>query len=87
VLIPVKDSPEVYNVLSKPVREVGNVAHVRERRGQVHTGLWRENLECKKPLAGPRHIWKNNTKRNLNKLDGRARTELIWLRTETCGRL
>jgi len=43
--------------------------------------------EGKRPLGRPRLRWENNIKMNLQNVDARAGTGLIWLRIWTGGEL
>jgi hypothetical protein len=58
------------------------MASMREKRN-VYTILVGKSKEVR-PLVRPRLRWEDKIKINLNKEDGRAWTEFIWLRAGLC---
>jgi hypothetical protein len=56
----------------------GYVAHVGERRGAYRGFVGKP--EGKRPLGRPRHRWEDTIKMDLQEVEWREWTELIWLR-------
>jgi hypothetical protein len=56
---------------------------MRERRSTYSVSVWKH--EGKRPLGGPRRIWEDNIKMDLQEVGWGAWTGLIWLRIETDG--
>jgi hypothetical protein len=67
------------------MRWAGQLACMAEGRGVYKVLVVK--LEGKRPLGRPRHRWKDNIKMDLQEVECRAWTELIWLRIGTYGRL
>jgi hypothetical protein len=73
----------VRGVKSRRMRWAGHVA--RMGGGQVCTGYWWGSRRGKKPLGRPRRKWEDNTKRDLEEVEGVVGTGWSGLRIGTVG--
>jgi len=69
--------------ISRSMRWMGHAARIGERR-VVYTVLVGKP-EGKRPLAGPRHRWEDNTEMDLQEVEWGTWTGLIWVRIGTGG--
>ena len=67
------------------MRLVGHVARMGEMRGSYRVLVGKP--EVKRPLGRPRRGWDDNIKMDLQEVEWRARTGLIWLSKGTGGGL
>jgi hypothetical protein len=77
----------IWVIKSWKMRWMGHVAHMAEKRGEMHTEFWLEILKkwnCLENLSLPS---RTVLKWILKKQDGREWTGFIWLGIETSGRL
>ena len=80
-------SPNIVRVIkSRRIRWAGHVARIGGRRGTF--GVLVRRPEGRRPLGRTRRRWEDNTKMDLQEVDGEAWNGFLWLRIRTgSGRL